>query len=214
MAGRTEVGDGRGAILLQGLPSGPKQMADHHSERKLVKAAVAGDRAAFERILDICQDPVYNLARRMVGVQDADDVAQEALIEVCRSIATFQGRSRLLTWAYRIAVNVCLAHRRRRGPVVVSFDDDFAEGVADPADDLSVATVATQLKSNVAKAIAMLPECHRDVIVLHEMQGLTYRECAQALGCPVGTVKSRLSNAFVKLRELLRDHAPESWSAR
>jgi RNA polymerase sigma-70 factor (ECF subfamily) len=190
------------------------QMADYQSERKLVEEARAGSREAFERILDACQDKVYNLVRRMVGAQDAEDVAQEALIEVCKSISGFRGRSRLATWAYRIAVNVCLAHRRRRGPVVVSFDDDFAEHLAGAADDPPAAAVTTQLRSNVANAVAMLPELQRDVVVLHEMQGLTYRECAEVLGCPVGTVKSRLSNAFARLRDLLKEHASESGSAR
>lgn len=204
-----ELGNGRDITLLQGpfvaVPSVPTYMADYASERKLVKAAKDGNRDAFERILDICQDKVYSLVRRMVGAGDAEDVAQEALIELCKSITSFQGRSSISTWAYRIAVNVCLEHRRRNRPEVVSFDEDFA----DPADDPSDAAVKTELRSDVASAISTLPEFQRDVVVLHEMQGLTYQECAEVLGCPVGTVKSRLANAFVKLREMLKEHASE-----
>ena len=180
------------------------------NERQLVKEAQAGNRKAFEAILDAYESRVYNLACRMVGTRDAEDVAQDALIEICKSIGSFRGKSALSTWVYRVAANVCLEHRRRKRPELVSLEDDFAEYKADPSDDPVTLAVKNQLKSDVDAAIQSLPVIHWDVVVLHELHGLTYQECSEVLGCPVGTVKSRLSHAFVRLRELLKEHAAES----
>lgn len=184
-------------------------MASSWDERKLVTELKAGNREAFEQLLDSCEDKVYSLVHRMVGAADAEDVAQDALIEICKAVLNFRGDSSLATWVHRVAVNVCLEHRRKRRPLCVAFEDEVGESEPDPGPDPSETVVRGELKGNVDAAIDMLPELHRDVVVLHELQGLTYAECAKALGCPVGTVKSRLSNAFVKLRELLQSCAVE-----
>lgn len=182
-------------------------MAECSNEPKLLSDLRSGRREAFEELLDLYEARVYNLARRTVGQQDAEDVAQEALIEICRSIGSFRGESGLSTWVYRVAMNVCLQHRRRRGAETVPLDETLRE--ADPKGDPSEAAARRQTSADVDKAVQTLPELYRDVVVLHEMHGLTYTECAAALGCPVGTVKSRLSEAFRKLRGLLRDYASE-----
>lgn len=185
-----------------------------YNERKLVMEAQAGRREAFERILQKHEDRVFNLVARMVGVREAEDVAQEALIEVCRSISSFRGRSSLSTWIYRVAVNVCLEHRRKRRPDVIPFDDDFIEHEPATSEDMPAVLIKSELKSDVERAVRLLPDLQRDVVVLHELQGLTYRECAEVLDCPVGTVKSRLSNAFSRLRELLKEHESEGGLVR
>jgi RNA polymerase sigma-70 factor (ECF subfamily) len=182
-------------------------MTEGLNERKLLGDLRSGRREAFEEMLDLYEAKVYNLARRTVGLQDAEDVAQEALVEICRSIGSFRGESGLSTWVYRVAMNVCLQHRRRRGAETVSLDEALLP--PDPKDDPSEAAARHQTSADVDKAVQSLPELYKDVVVLHEMHGLTYTECAAALGCPVGTVKSRLSEAFRKLRELLRDYASE-----
>jgi RNA polymerase sigma-70 factor (ECF subfamily) len=184
-------------------------MAAFSDERKLVTEAQTGSREAFEKLLDAYEDKVFSLVRRMVGPQDAEDVAQDALIEFCKSIASFRGKSSLSTWVYRVTVNVCLEHRRKHRPEVIPFEEDFGEYEVDHSDDPLDATMRNQLKTEVETAIGSLSDIHRDVVILHEIQGLTYQECAEVFGCPVGTVKSRLSNAFVKLRELLKEHAVE-----
>lgn len=178
-------------------------------ERKLVAELKAGNREAFERLLDLHQDRVYNLVHRMVGAADAEDVAQDALVEICKSIGGFRGDSSLATWVHRVAVNVCLEHRRKRKPLFVPLDQEIAEREPDPNIGPSEALEISEVKGNVDAALSRLSDVHRDVVILHELQGLTYSECAKALGCPVGTVKSRLSNAFGKLRELLRSCAVE-----
>lgn len=185
-----------------------------HDERKLVAEIKAGSREAFESFLHAYQDRVYGLVRRAVDVRDAEDVAQEALIQIYRSIGGFQCRSGLSTWVYRVAMNVCLEHRRKKHPEMATFEDDCLERPSSPDDDPSAVAVRSQVRSEIESAIASLPEIHRDVVVLHELQELTYQECAEVLGCPVGTVKSRLSNAFAKLRVVLREYAPESGLAK
>jgi RNA polymerase sigma-70 factor (ECF subfamily) len=184
-------------------------MTASYEERKLVSEIRAGRREAFERLLDLYQDKVFALVHRMVGSQDAEDVAQDALIHVCNSVAGFRGRSSLSTWVYRVAMNVCLEHRRKRRPEVVPFEDDLVGRQAHPEGDPVTVAVKNEVKRDVDSAIQLLPEIHRDVVILHELQGLTYRECAAVIGCPLGTVKSRLSGAFAKLRELLSDYASE-----
>jgi len=177
-------------------------------ERKLVAEICAGSREAFERLLDIHESRVYGVCRGMVGEQEAEDAAQDALIEVYRSIGGFRGQSSLATWIYRITVNVCLQRRRKSTPDTVPIDE--AERHPDPTANPGQSAESGETRDRINSALAALPEIHRDVIVLHELHGLTYHECASALGCPVGTVKSRLSNAFRRLRELLQDYAPES----
>lgn len=178
-------------------------MVSSSDERKLVAELKAGSREAFERLLDAHQDRVFNLVQKMVEPSDAEDVAQDALVEICKSVGGFRGDSSLATWIHRVAVNVCLEHRRKRRPLFVPLEEEFADCEPDPEADPSEALEKTEAKSSIDAALSRLTEVHRDVVVLHELQGLTYAECAKVLGCPVGTVKSRLSNAFGKLRELL-----------
>lgn len=180
-------------------------------ERQLVKDLQAGNREAFERLLDLCENRIYNLACRMVGPGDVEDVAQDALVEICRCVRTFRGNSSLNTWIHRVAVNVCLEHRRKRKLETSPLEDELTEEI--PAFNPADAVVKKAMRSELDTAINALPDIHKDVVVLHELQGFTYHECAEILGCPVGTVKSRLSNAFAKLREMLKDCMSESEAA-
>ena len=102
-------------------------MSDSRAERKLVADLRSGRREAFEQLLDLYQDRVYNLVRGMVGEADAEDVAQDALVEICRSAPSFRGDSALSTWIHRVAVNVCLQHRRKRRPEAVPLEYDLAD---------------------------------------------------------------------------------------
>lgn len=191
------------------IPSVMELMADYRDERQLIAGLRAGEREAFEKLLDTYQDKVYGMVRRMVGEPDAEDVAQDALVNVCNSVRTFQGRSSLNTWVYRVAMNVCLEYRRKRRLETVPIEEDLLEMQAGWEMEPGSMAERSEEKSTVNAAIESLPDIHREVVVLHELQGLTYSECAQVLGCPVGTVKSRLSNAFRTLRERLREYASE-----
>lgn len=179
-------------------------------ERELIRRLRTGSRAAFEALLDRCERRVYNLALRMLdgSAAEAEDAAQEIFVEVHRSLPGFRGDSRLDTWIHRITVNVCLQRRRRGVVPTVSLDEDLeAESGSDPFRE----AVRSEMRSVVASAILALPDGQREVVLLHGMQGLSYAEVARALDCPVGTVKSRLSAAFRRLRDSLGAYvAPES----
>jgi RNA polymerase sigma-70 factor (ECF subfamily) len=123
------------------------------------------------------------------------------MIAIALSIATFRGESTLKTWATRIALNHCIKHRERRPEQpeslqVIAELHDSAAGPAKLAEH-------SELCEHLDGALGKLSEDHRLVVLLHEIQGLTYSECAGVLGIPIGTVKSRLSNAFRRLRTSL-----------
>jgi RNA polymerase sigma-70 factor (ECF subfamily) len=105
------------------------------------------------------------------------------------------------TWIHRIAVNVCLQRRRKRKLSTVELKD--ADGVHSPDGDPILSAQRAELRSVMESAVRSLPDGQREVVLLHGMQGLSYSEVAEVLACPVGTVKSRLSTAFRRLREAL-----------
>jgi len=168
-----------------------------------VRRVLAGDKSAFGPILDAHQSSVYRLALRYTGsASEAEDLTQEIFIAVYSSLPRFEGRSALSTWIFRIALNHCLERRRRKRPEVTPFDD-LAVMQASKEDGPEAALEKSERRSQVQNAIDSLSPLHRDVVALHELQGLTYQEVAEALNVPVGTVKSRLSNALRRLRDTL-----------
>ncbi|MCC6445693.1 MAG: RNA polymerase sigma factor [Armatimonadetes bacterium] len=179
-------------------------------DKEMMDGLKAGHEWAFRQLLDRYEVRMFQLAYRMLGCRaDAEDAAQEIFLEVYRSIARFQGRAAFSTWLYRVAVNVCLEFRRRRRRNEVPLSG-LENALSDGRDvDPEESAMVGELQQEVHKAILSLPEPHRQVVVLHELQGLTYAEIAKALNCPVGTVKSRLFHAFRKLRESLQGYMAE-----
>lgn len=173
-------------------------------ERELVQRIQQGDRTAFEELLDAYETRVYRLALRFTdSVPDAEDVTQEIFLGVYKSLANFRGDSSLGTWIYRVAMNHCLEFRRKRKLEMLPYDDELALASHDWREDPFASAGKSELSERVNAALKCLSPQHRDVIVLHELQGLTYQEVATTLNVPVGTVKSRLSNALRRLRDLL-----------
>lgn len=171
-------------------------------DRRLAQQVAVGERRACEELVDSYGPRVHRLVRRYVpNPSDAEDVTQEVFIDLYRCIGKFRGESTLMTWIYRIAVNHCLRFREKSKPDSMPLDDRIPE--SDWRADPERSAVRHELFSNVREAVAGLSALHRDVVILHELHGLTYVECAEALQVPVGTVKSRLSNAFRRLRESL-----------
>ncbi len=154
-------------------------------EQFLVQRIQRGDREAFEQLMDVYETRVYRLALRFTGsVPDAEDVTLEIFHGVYRSIGRFKGNSSLGTWIYRIAMNNCLEFRRKRRLEVVPYDEDiFAMASTDWRHDPLMAANRQELSEKVEAAINSLSPLHRDVIVLHELQGLTYQEVAATLKC-------------------------------
>lgn len=170
----------------------------------LAQRILQGDRKAFEELLDTFETRVYRLALRFTGdVLDAEDLTQEIFLAVHASISRFRGDAALGTWIYRVAMNRCLEFRRKRRLETVSYEEGLPVDIEFSQEDPVHAVERRQLAEKVEAAISRLSPAHRDVVVLHELQGLTYQEVATVLNVPVGTVKSRLFNAFRRLRELL-----------
>ena len=180
------------------------------NERQLVERIQAGDRRAFEALLDAYETRVYRLALRFTNcVPDAEDVTQEIFVAVYKGLGRFRGNSALGTWIYRIAMNHCLEFRRKRKLEFMPYDEELTLASSDWREDPFQSAGRHELTEKVEAALNCLSPLHRDVIVLHELQGMTYQEVAAALDVPVGTVKSRLSNAFRRLRELLGGYVRE-----
>ena len=181
-----------------------------HTERQLVERIQGGDRAAFETLLDLYETRVYRLALRFTNsVADAEDVTQEIFVAVYKGLGQFRGSSALGTWIYRVAMNHCLEFRRKRKLDCMPYDEELRIASSDWREDPFLSAERHELSSRVEEALKCLSPLHRDVIVLHELQGMTYQEVAAALDVPVGTVKSRLSNAFRRLRDLLGGYVRE-----
>lgn len=172
-------------------------------DKRLAKRIQAGDRRAFEEFVDACGGRVHRLARRYAATEaDAEDLTQEIFLDLYRCIGSFRGESQLSTWVYRVAVNHCLKHRARTRPDHLPLDDSL-QADEDRQADPACRAQQRELSDQVRLALDDLSPLHRDVVILHELHGLTYAECAAALDVPVGTVKSRLSNAFRRLRATL-----------
>ncbi len=179
-------------------------------DRLLAQRIQAGDRQAFATLLDAYETRVYRLALRFTGsIPDAEDLTQDIFLAVYKGMAFFRGDSALGTWIYRIAMNHCLEYRRKRRLESVPYDSELTLTSTDWREDPEKAAGKREVSEKVEAAINCLSPLHRDVVVLHELQGMTYQEVAVTLNVPVGTVKSRLSNAFRRLRELLGGYVVE-----
>jgi RNA polymerase sigma-70 factor (ECF subfamily) len=141
---------------------------------------------------------VYGLVIRIVGQSDCDEVAQEVFVRIYRGLAKFRGDSALGTWIYRLAVNAALSHvsKRARRPEASTEVSPELQAPEAPSRD-------PRLVERIEAALAALPPGYRAIIVLHDIEGLSHEECANILGCRVGTSKSQLHKARAKMRDLL-----------
>ena len=176
-------------------------------DARLKRGLERGERAAFESWLDRDGPRVRALCLRMgASNHEADDLTQEIWIAAFQSVAAFRGESSLSTWIYRLAINHCLKWREKSGrSVPLAGEDAETLDVASPAENTLPPRELErgELRQYVRGALDSLSDGHRAVVVLHELHELTYAQCAEALQIPVGTVKSRLFNAFKSLRREL-----------
>lgn len=182
------------------------------SDEALVSSYVGGDGRAFDAIVDRYERRVYAVALRMTGnPDDARDVTQDVFISALRSLKRFRGDSQLSTWLHRVAVNASLDLGRKRSRRKTSPLDEVHE-TADPSPGPDEHAEAAIRAAEVQRALAELSDEHRAVLVLHDLQQLGYPEIAEALGVPVGTIKSRIHRARAEMaRKLghLRPREPE-----
>jgi RNA polymerase sigma-70 factor (ECF subfamily) len=177
------------------------------SEAGLVKRAQRGDTEAFSNIFHVHKPRVYSLCLRMTNnVAEAEDLTQEAFLQVFRRLPTFRGDSALSTWMYRVAVNTVLMYFRKRGRPQVSLDEPSSQNVKARKreyglDDQRLVTSIDRIA--LARAIKELPDGYRTIFLLHEVEGYEHREIARLLKCSVGNSKSQLHKARLKMREIL-----------
>ena len=177
------------------------------TEQELVRAAAGGDTEAFARLVRTYENKIYSLAFRMCGsADDASDIAQEAFLAAWRGLPSFRGDSGFATWLYRLTSNVAIDYLRRqkkqRGDMSLD-DEELGLDAVDTGPGPQDAAERTEVRSVVAAGLQELREGHRQVLVLREIQGLSYEEIADVLEVDLGTVKSRISRARSALRKIL-----------
>jgi len=178
-------------------------MTQDENDQQLVQRVQAGDQSAFNLLVLKYQHRVLKLVGRFVSDQtEAQDVAQEAFLKAYRALGSFRGESAFYTWLYRIAINTAknaLVAQKRRP---VDFDLDMQDpeqferqAKLKEADTPEGVLLTEEIRQVVERAMEQLPEDLRTAIVLRELEGLSYEEIAEAMDCPVGTVRSRIFRA-------------------
>ena len=166
-------------------------------DEALVRRAKAGDREAFGRLMDRFQAPVYRVVRGILSdAADAEDVAQEAFLRAFESLKKFRGESGFFTWLYRIAVNEALRARKRRtfAPIEAVPETEAPRPEVPDEDGPSLAALE--------RLLGRLNDEFRAIVVLRDVEGMSYQDIAETLEIPMGTVESRLFRARRELREL------------
>ena len=177
-------------------------------EAEAIERAKQGDEAAFETLYNLHKRRVYSLCLRMVSnPAQAEDLAQEAFLQLFRKIATFRGESAFSTWLHRMTVNVVLMNLRRKGLPLVSLEETLETDEETPrkelgAPDLKLTGSIDRLQ--LQRAIEKLPPGYKTVFVLHDVEGFEHNEIAEMVGCSIGNSKSQLHKARLKLRDALK----------
>jgi RNA polymerase sigma-70 factor, ECF subfamily len=180
-------------------------------EAEAIRRAQRGDADAFERLYHLHSRRVFSLCLRMVGnTAEAEDLAQEAFLQLFRKIHTFRGESAFSTWLHRLTVNVVLMKLRRKSLPESSLEEvtEPDEESGGPRKDFGAADVlltGSIDRVHLERAIEQLPPGYKAVFVLHDVQGYEHNEIASLMKCSVGNSKSQLHKARMRLRELLQE---------
>jgi RNA polymerase sigma-70 factor (ECF subfamily) len=195
------------------LTDARKPQGDRLSEAEAIERAKQGDAEAFEVLYNLHKRRVYSLCLRMTAnTAEAEDLAQEAFLQLFRKIGTFRGESAFSTWLHRMAVNVVLMRLRKKGLPVVPLDDTPETEEEAPKKELGApdAVLAGSIdRLQLERAVAALPPGYRMIFVLHDVEGYEHNEIAGIVGCSIGNSKSQLHKARMKLRELLKTSRAE-----
>ena len=190
-------------------------------EAEAIRLAQQGDPTAFERIYQLHSRRIYSLCLRMVSnTAEAEDLTQEAFLQLFRKIATFRGESAFSTWLHRLAVNVVLMRLRKKKVSESSLEEatEPDEESGGPRRDFGAPDLRLSGsidRVNLQRAIDELPPGYKQVFVLHDMQGYEHNEIADIMQCSIGNSKSQLHKARMRLRELLHEtQRDEARSAR
>ncbi|MGX8699525.1 MAG: RNA polymerase sigma factor [bacterium] len=177
-------------------------------EKTLVAKAAKGDEAAFEALVRANERLVYAAARKLTGdAEEALDVAQEAFLRAWRHLEKYRGEARFGVWLYRLTYNCAMdAIRKRRETLSLDADEEEGGALPEMADEAPLpeeTVLREEQRREVREAIAALDPEKREILVLRELNGLSYEEIGHALGLEAGTVKSRISRARAALAEIL-----------
>ena len=190
--------------------TGPSTESTGSDERELIQRCLAGDASAFEPLVERYRQRVYRLAFQLLrDREEAWDCAQEAFVRAFHSLSSFRGQSAFYTWLFRITVNIATDRQRARGAQARAFgaervsEEEWKRTMADSGARPDQAAVQSEQRERIRRALDSLPPKARTIIMLGDVEGLSYREIADALGCPIGTVMSRLHNARKRLKALL-----------
>jgi len=182
------------------------------TEKKLIELSVSGDIEAFETLIQSHQKRVYNIALRMTkNHEDAQELAQDAIVRAFTSIGKFRGDSSFSTWLYRITMNVCTDFLRKRNKAVVismeqgavANDSQQSIQIEEEAPGPDELVEKNQLKKMVRDAMDSLSDEHRQVLILRDIMDLSYKEIADTLNVNEGTIKSRINRARSGLKKII-----------
>ena len=196
----------QGAVAVKSAAAPPNA-----ADAEVLARAQAGDHQAFAQLYALHKRRIYSLCLRMVGnVAEAEDLTQEAFLQLHRKIATFRGDSAFSTWLHRLAINVVLMQLRKKGLSLISLDEAM-EPNPEEGPSRSFGAPDLQLTGTIDRlvlehAIADLPAGYRLIFILHDVEGFEHNEIASMLDCSIGNSKSQLHKARLKLREALRMH--------
>ena len=187
-------------------------------ETQLIARAQRGDEEAFAALYDAHKRRVYSLCLRMTSdTAEAEDLSQEAFLQLFRKISTFRGESAFTTWLHLLVVNVVLMHLRKKGLQKVSLDEvdtSQEEPVKRDYGDDDRRLLGSVDRISLTRAIEELPPGYRTVFVLHDVEGYEHNEIAQIMNCSIGNSKSQLHKARMKLREWLRREQGERFRGK
>jgi len=190
--------------------TGPSPESTGSDERELIQRCLAGDASAFEPLVERYRQRVFRLAYQLLrDREEAWDCAQEAFVRAFHSLSSFRGQSAFYTWLFRITVNIATDRQRARGAQARAFgaervsEEEWKRTMADSGARPDQAAVQSEQRERIRRALDSLPPKARTIIMLGDVEGLSYREIADVLGCPIGTVMSRLHNARKRLKALL-----------
>jgi len=196
------------------LTTPKKEISPGMSEADAIHRAQQGDSDSFEALYTFHKRRVYSLCLRMTGnTAEAEDLTQEAFLQLYRKIATFRGESAFSTWLHRLSVNVVLMHLRKKGLPEVSLQETLEPTDEDgPRKDIGShdqVLDGSLDRVNLQRAVETLPPGYRIIFVLHDIEGYEHNEIAEMMGCSIGNSKSQLHKARMKLREVLKNHRAE-----
>ncbi len=185
----------------------------------LVKRVREGDTRAFKLLVERYQRKIYSVALGMLkDKEEARDVSQEAFVKVYRYLENFKGDSSFYTWLYRITVNICIDVLRKKGPGRADHVE-FDESIQMDSAEANIGALGSRLGTNpqksalrkelaekIQEALEQVPEKHRAILLLREVEGMSYEDISRTLDIPKGTVMSRLFHARIKVQKILSEY--------